>query len=146
LVPKLTNNLPIEAKISIPLQVKSKASTNKIPYQDQWNVVLHSILNQFTFSQRVSVKSISVYFTNLLGLVNFCWPSPAQWFLLPIPAGLLTTCYCLTALRDVQPPPPPQTLYSSCSRPPKIFSCQNSVHIDCLFHYTLLSSLSWASL
>jgi hypothetical protein len=32
-----------------------------------------------------------------VGLVNCCWPSPAQWFLSMTTTGL-TTVYCLTAL------------------------------------------------
>jgi hypothetical protein len=31
-------------------------------------------------------------------LVNCCWPSPGQSFLVPSPAGLMTIFYCLTAL------------------------------------------------
>jgi hypothetical protein len=35
-------------------------------------------------------------------LLNFCWPSPAQLFLVPSPAGLMTIFYCLTSLGVVQ--------------------------------------------
>jgi hypothetical protein len=31
-------------------------------------------------------------------LLNCCWPSPAQWFFVPSPAGLMTIFYSLTAL------------------------------------------------
>jgi hypothetical protein len=31
-------------------------------------------------------------------LVKFCWPSPAQSFLVPSPAGLMIIFYCLTTL------------------------------------------------
>jgi hypothetical protein len=31
-------------------------------------------------------------------LLNFCWPSPAQWLLVPSPTGLATIFYCLTNL------------------------------------------------
>jgi hypothetical protein len=31
--------------------------------------------------------------------LNYCWPSPAQSFLVPSPTGFMTISYCLTALR-----------------------------------------------
>jgi hypothetical protein len=31
-------------------------------------------------------------------LTDCCWPSPAQWFLVPSPTGLMSIFYCLTAL------------------------------------------------
>jgi hypothetical protein len=36
------------------------------------------------------------------GEVNCCWSSPAQSFLVPSPAGLMTIFYSLTTLGDVQ--------------------------------------------
>jgi hypothetical protein len=38
----------------------------------------------------------------LLYLVNCCWPSPSQSFLVPSPAGLMTIFYCLRPLGVVQ--------------------------------------------
>jgi hypothetical protein len=35
-------------------------------------------------------------------LLNSCWPSPAQLFLVPSPGGLMTICYCVTILGVVQ--------------------------------------------
>jgi hypothetical protein len=34
--------------------------------------------------------------------VNCCWPSPAQSFLVPSPAGLMTILFCLTTLRVIE--------------------------------------------
>jgi hypothetical protein len=34
--------------------------------------------------------------------VNCCWPSPAQSFLVPFPAGLMTTFFCLMAIGFVR--------------------------------------------
>jgi hypothetical protein len=36
------------------------------------------------------------------GRVNLCWSSPAQSFLVPIPTGIITVCYCLTSLGVVK--------------------------------------------
>jgi hypothetical protein len=38
-------------------------------------------------------------------LLNCCWHSPAQWFLVPSPTGLMTIFYCLTALGAFRPQP-----------------------------------------
>jgi hypothetical protein len=36
--------------------------------------------------------------------VDCCWSSPAQWFLVASPTGLMTIFYCLTALGAFRPP------------------------------------------
>jgi hypothetical protein len=43
------------------------------------------------------------YFTKHDCLLNCCWPSPAQWFLVPSPMGLTTIFYSQTALGAFRP-------------------------------------------
>jgi hypothetical protein len=54
-------------------------------------------------------------------ILNCCWQSPAQRFLVPSPTGLMTLFYCLTAV----PPPQLTTLCSGLSNwPPYIASAR----------------------
>jgi hypothetical protein len=41
-------------------------------------------------------------FVALDWLLNCCWPSSAQWFLVPSPTGFMTIFYCLTGLGTFQ--------------------------------------------
>jgi hypothetical protein len=46
----------------------------------------------------LNLQLCTLFSTALNWLLNCCWPSPAQWFLVPSPTGLMTVFYSLTAL------------------------------------------------
>jgi hypothetical protein len=48
--------------------------------------------------------------------LNYCWPSPAQSFLVPITAGLVKIFYCLMTLGDVKRRATKQTYRHNHSR------------------------------
>jgi hypothetical protein len=58
-------------------------------------------LYHFCVQQRLSLITNDWRLTTDISpdwLLNCCWPSPAQWFLVPRPTGLRTMFYCLMFL------------------------------------------------
>jgi hypothetical protein len=66
----------------------------------------------FTYSllgyglQRQGLSLMFPFSMALVVWVNFCWPTPAQSSLVPVPAGLMTILFCLRTLGVVHLLPP----------------------------------------
>jgi hypothetical protein len=62
----------------------------------------HSLSHSFSLTAHFNdpspiSDSLTDWLTDCLTawLLNCCWPSPAQWFLVPSPTGTMSTLYCL---------------------------------------------------
>jgi hypothetical protein len=81
----------------------------------KWGLLFDEVRGRFFCVGTTYVASFAILFR-----VNCCWPSPAQWFPVSSPAGLMTMFYCL---RFETPPTwrarspylyPPVTGWPSC--------------------------------